>query len=39
MAKKMRPVTTGDLYNLKQLYDCNLSPCGKAIVTAVDAIN
>ena len=39
MAKKLRPVTTGDLYNLKQLFNCSLSPCGNAIVTSVDAIN
>lgn len=39
MPKKLRPVTPGDLYKLKQLYHCSLSPCGKFIVTAVDAID
>ncbi|MCH7472550.1 S9 family peptidase [bacterium] len=39
MPKKARPVTTGDLYRLRQLADCQLTPDGKSLITAMDSIN
>lgn len=39
MASKPRPITTDDLYNIQQMYNCTLSMDGKWLITAMDAIN
>lgn len=39
MAAKTRPIGKEDLYKLRQLYECRLSPDGNTLVTSVDSID
>jgi dipeptidyl aminopeptidase/acylaminoacyl peptidase len=39
MAAKIRPIGKQDLYKLRQLYECRLSPDGNTLVTSVDSID
>ncbi len=39
MPSANKPVAPADLYSLKQMYDCVLSPDGQRLITAMDAVN
>ncbi|MCB1216185.1 S9 family peptidase [bacterium] len=39
MATKPRPIGKQDLYKLRQMYECRLSPDGRQLVTSVDSID